>query len=403
MEARMKLLGFTTNTFDHYFHTHTIHSRIKQSLTIWLGTLLLVFVGSALAEPSGAQLKADLDRVLTKSYDSNGSQDSGINSIIINLKSQLSNTQDWEFEKLAPLIGNQVDQLSRLGFYPKQTPLLTGLQSQSSLSRGEPEFPDASYPDTVTWNFGIGSGDDEAPTGEAEDESEAGSCSGSVRNTPRTAFDLQMAAIISEGIARVADSVCEQVVVVLGGGNLSLACIVTEIADTVVQGVLDANLLCDDIKDSVEIEASYKRLEHIHDDLDIGVDTINSAVNTVNGLTLIIENDLSKHDSSVTSIINQHDVAIKNAVNIHDTDIKSDITLHDTDINTNVTLHDTEIKVFLTNIQADLQEKLGVLQSTANTNGAMLLEVIRLLHTPNGRRTSDIAACDSGPCEWSKK
>lgn len=333
----------------------------------------------AIAEPSGTQLKADLDRVLAKSYDSSAGQDSAFNSIIINLQTQLNEAQDWEFDQLAPLIGNQVNQLSRLRFFSSTPEFTVTPQEHSfSISSSDPAFPNASYPDAVAWNFGIGAGDGE-PTGDPQDESESGECSGSVRNTPRAAFDLQMGAIITEGIARVADSFCEQVVVALGGGNLSIACIITEIADVVVQGVLDANLLCDDIKDSVEVEASYKRLEHIHDDLDTvntEVETINTAVTTVNGLIQNLDTDLSVHDTTVKTIINTHDTTMKEEVGAHDTDIKL--------------------------LLADIQTKLEVLQATADTNGAVLLEVVRLLHTPSGKRTSDVPACNGADCEWNR-
>lgn len=351
------------------------------------GTIVLSSQAHADEGISGAQLKSDLNSILDKSFDTNVSSDSAFNNIVLKLKSQLSEAQDWEYEELAPLIGQEVNQLSQLSFYPIKSPKSLKFQARSITSFGGLDFPDASYPDAVTWSFGIGSGDGE-PTGDPVDESEGGECSGSVRNTPRAIFDLQMGAIITEGIARVADSFCEQVVVAVGGGNLSIACIITEIADVVVQGVLDANLLCDDIKDSVEIEASYNRLEHIHDDLDTvdtGLTTINTSINSVNAsinnvydLVQDVNDDLSDHDSDVKEVLNGHDSEVKEAINDHD----------------------TEIKTILLQNQTVILNKLAALQLTANSNSAILLEVVRLLHTPNGKRTSEIQACAGDACDW---
>ena len=90
--------------------------------------------------------------------------------------------------------------------------------------------------------------------------------------------------------------------------------------------------------------------------------------------------------------------ALSTELATHDADIKSQLTTHDTDIKGQLTTHDTDIKALLVNIQA------GV-----DANGAKLdimlarqLEVVRLLHTPEGRRASDVPACNGGPCSWNK-
>ena len=365
--------------------------------TLYIALFLTLFSNQIFAENSGSQLKSDLDAVLTNSYDTGSAQDSPFNSIITDLKLKINESLDWEFDELAPLIGNQVNNLKQLNSVSSKSESKSGTIFQSKLA-GTSAFPNASYPDSVAWDFGIGANEDE-PSEEAQDAMQGGTCSGSIRNTPRRAFDLQMGAIISEGIARVADSVCEQVVVVLGGGNASLACIVTEIADVVVQGVLNSNLLCDDIKDSADIEASYKRLGHIHSNLetvDTSLGTINTTVNAINSTVLNIDSDLSIHDTDIKTAVSTHDTGIKTVVSTHDTEIKTVVSTHDSDIKTTVNTHDTDIKALLDGITS----KLEILQITANTNSAMLLEVVRLLHTPNGKRSTDITACDGNGCEW---
>lgn len=355
-------------------------------ILIFIVMLLTLSLGSSFAETSGTQLKADLVKLLTKSYDTSSNENSVFNTTITNLKAQLDASHDWEFDELAPLLGYQVNQLSRLDLSPSDSDSIIELYTPSF---GTSEFPNASYPNSVTWNFGIDKSEEE-PEGDANDRSEVGSCTGGVRNSPRKAFDLQMGAIISEGISRVALRACEQVVVVIGGGNGSLACLVTEIADIAVQGVLKANQLCDDIKDSVEIEASYKRLGHIHDNLDSvnsEVGNVNTAVSTVNKLVRNLEVGLSVHDSNVNSTLITHDNEVKTTVTTHDTDIKSVVDLHNTNINA---------------LFSEVQHKLEQLQTTSNTNSEILLEIVRLLHTPNGARTSTVLACNGVECEWNK-
>jgi hypothetical protein len=80
----------------------------------------------------------------------------------------------------------------------------------------------------------------------------------------------------------------------------------------------------------------------------------------------------------------------------HDTDVKSQLTTHDTAIKAHVTTHDTAIKALLATLQAGVDAngaKLDILL-------ARQLETIRLLHTPQGLRTSAEPACNGGPCDF---
>jgi hypothetical protein len=67
------------------------------------------------------------------------------------------------------------------------------------------------------------------------------------------------------------------------------------------------------------------------------------------------------------------EAAYENSLIIH-----SDLGLHDDRLIT----HDEEV-----------QAKLDLLL-------ARQLETIRLIHTPNGLRSTDVPACDGGPCTW---
>lgn len=63
-----------------------------------------------------------------------------------------------------------------------------------------------------------------------------------------------------------------------------------------------------------------------------------------------------------------------------------------THIHEDLATHDAEIKSLLADIQADIDTLL-----------ARQLEVVRLLVTPQGRRATDVPACNDGPCKWPNK
>ena len=101
---------------------------------------------------------------------------------------------------------------------------------------------------------------------------------------------------------------------------------------------------------------------------------MNNAVNIVNTLVQDVDADLQQHD----------------------TDINANLATHDETVKQDISTHDNDIKLLL----SDVLSRLEVLQITANTNSAMLLEVVRLLHTPSGRRNTEVPACNGGPCSW---
>ena len=50
-----------------------------------------------------------------------------------------------------------------------------------------------------------------------------------------------------------------------------------------------------------------------------------------------------------------------------------------------------------------VQAKLMALQDSVDDNNKAILETIRLLHTPKGRRSSDFLACGGAPCDFPNK
>lgn len=122
------------------------------------------------------------------------------------------------------------------------------------------------------------------------------------------------------------------------GFNASVICVFTDILAYVAIGI-DANQeLCNDFMTAAEVSGSYNRLDHIHTDLADAETAVLDAIAT----------------------------------------------------------HDTEIKALLATLQAGIDANAAKLELLL----ARQLETIRLLHTPQGRRTTDVPACEGAPCGW---
>lgn len=166
-------------------------------------------------------------------------------------------------------------------------------------------------------------------------------------------------------------------------------------------GVLNEAVIADEIVlsqcsyqtalvDSAEIEAAFENSVEL--------------IGTVNNVDVIINDETNFTDDAELAT---HDSDIKTAVSTHDTDIKNVVNLHDTDIKAAVATHDADIKLALATHDGDVKALMATLQAGVDANGARLdlllarqLEVVRLLHTPQGKRATDIPACDGNPCSW---
>ena len=125
--------------------------------------------------------------------------------------------------------------------------------------------------------------------------------------------------------------------------------------------------LQDALVDGAEIEAAYE----------------NSKI--ISGQVTEVSVEIDAHDTNIENKIDTHHIDITNTLGVHDTDIKSTMATHDADI-----------KSLLANIQA-------VVNANGNKIDILLerqLEVVRLLHTPQGRRSSSVPACNGGDCNW---
>ena len=76
----------------------------------------------------------------------------------------------------------------------------------------------------------------------------------------------------------------------------------------------------------------------------------------------------------------------------HDANIDADLAAHDVAVRSELADHDSDVKALL----EELLDGQAVLR-------AGQLEIIRLLHTPQGLRSSDLEACDGAPCDFPDK
>jgi hypothetical protein len=166
-------------------------------------------------------------------------------------------------------IGPQVRQLQEI---LAQADAILASPGRSALATESTGFPDADDPN-YNWNFFVPGQsadlDDAGGSSDADTDSQSrsGNCSFSSRKTTQEMFALLNGTAIAEVVAQVASRICEQVIVVLGGGNASIVCIITDVIFDVVKAVQDNIFLCEDTLDGAQAEASYLRLGHLHTDI----------------------------------------------------------------------------------------------------------------------------------------
>lgn len=217
---------------------------------------------------------------------------------------------------------------------------------------------------------------------------------------------------IAETVRDLAQDGCNEVIVILGeGGNGRLVCIATDIIYIVAHAVYEGIHFCDDDLTGNIIDANYARLGHIHTDLE------NSVANDNSNKTMIVNNDNSNKtaiiadvdskaailsaqiDAGTTAILTDIDnsrVQIINNDNVNRTQIINNDNTNTANILTNANANKTMI---INNDNANFA-------ATINELRALGCDVIRLLHTPDGLRTSDIASCagkPGWPYSWNKK
>jgi len=254
-----------------------------------------------------------------------------------------------------------------------------GVTIQSSGANYSSDGLTISYPD-LSWTFAFEGGD------EPEDDDATGGSGSGICKFPGTSVETRFItmniAIVLEAVKDMAEQACGQDVL---GVNVSLACLVTDIAYFVAKGADENQSLCNEHMGAAEISATWTGLKTVHSNVQH------------------VHDDLANVDADLAS----HDTAINLQISTHDTDIKSQVATHDTDINLQVATHDADLKLQLETHDADIKARLGEIQGTVDENQRLILvsmarqaEIMRLLITPSGRReiNPDVLSCTGADC-----
>lgn len=247
------------------------------------------------------------------------------------------------------------------------------------------------------WNFSFEGG---SPDGDENDvdggEGESyGSCHAPGSTYPARVAALN-AAIVANAVNDIAGHFCDWVVVVIGGGNVSPLCVVTQVIASVTTGIDENMSLCNEHIGAAEVSATWEGLntvhgnvQHVHDDL------------------ANVDADLASHDAAINLQVMTHDTNISTQLSTHDSDINAQLSTHDSDIKSQVATHDADLKFQLAAHDADIKARLGEIQGTVDENQRLLtitmarqLEIFRLLITPSGQReiNMDVLTCTGDDC-----
>ena len=256
----------------------------------------------------------------------------------------------------------------------------------------------------------------------------------SVDSSPGTRYVQLIAKEVTQAFIDSANYGCVEDIL---GFNASLACIPFAVANSIAQGFFNTSTFCAGEAGGNQVDASYQRLLHLHNDLSAGVTSI---VNNDNSNTAsIIGNDNSNktaiitNDNSNTANIVSNDNANKLAIVTNDNSNRATIVTNDNTNTTNIIANDNSNKVAIitvanantativnndntnttTIVNNDNANKTAIITND-NANTATLVaeiralgcEIVRLLNTPDGQRASAILACSAAPgfpYSWNKK
>ena len=181
-------------------------------------------------------------------------------------------------------------------------------------------------------------------------------------------YQALIAAQVTSSILSAATFVCTQDIL---GENGSAVCIPFAIADDIAQGIFAVRSWCSGEEGGAKSDASFERLDHVHSDLADARATILSDSSTK--LTAILNNS-NTNTASIISNSNANTTTTNNNINASTASIIN---------NSN---HNKDVIV-------------GELR-------ALACELVRLLNTPDGKRSSSIEACMAQPgfpYSWNKK
>lgn len=192
-------------------------------------------------------------------------------------------------------------------------------------------------------------------------------------------FGALVAAQVTSSILAAATFVCTQDIL---GTNGSAVCIPFAIADDIAQGIFAVREWCAGEAGGAKSDASFERLGHVHADLDDARATI--------------LNDASVKLTAILVNSNANATAINANIDASRVSIIANDNANSTTTNNNINASTASI---IDNSNQNKDLIVGELR-------ALACELVRLLNTPDGQRSSSIAACMAQPgfpYSWNKK
>jgi len=218
-----------------------------------------------------------------------------------------------------------------------------------------------------------------------------------------TIIALDVIFFAAELADRLAQDACNEVVVVAGeGGNTRAACGITDAIYLVALALHETIHYCNEALTDAIVDASYERLGDIHTDL------LESIANDNENKKAIVDNDnankdtiITDIDSKATSISSKIDGGTMNILNKieskgndiinNDNTNRNLITSNDNTNTSNIIANDNANKAMI------ISNENANLNTTINELRALGCDVIRLLNTPDGQKSSNIASCQGKP------
>src|SRR5262249_10435037 len=229
--------------------------------------------------------------------------------------------------------------------------------------------------------------------------------------TAVTLASVDLVYFAAETARDIAKDACLETLIVLGeGGNTSLACVITDSIYIVAHAVWEAAHFCNEEFTDATVDANYERLEHIHGDLEASVTNDNTNKTTIvnndnsNKTMIIAEIDAkataisSQIDSGTTNILNKIESKGNDIINNDNTNRTQIINNANTNTSNIITNDNANKTMIINNENANLA-------TTINELRALGCDIIRLLNTPDGQRSSNIASCQGKPgwpYSWNK-
>lgn len=294
------------------------------------GVVLLAAPAREAPETQGEDIRRDFFELLDQyaAFASSSPANRELLRSLADSREQLLQVPEAEWVATAPFFETRIRQLLRA-----TREVNNQLQSVTlaSASSSIPAFPSAPYP-TVNWDFLVEAfGDDEGdvPGGGDDSGGDGGVCTLASSPSPETQFTLLNLTLITEGLRDTASRLCTFFLGVLAGGNGSLFCIITDILFLIERGIYDNIMLCSALVEKAEVKGSYKRLEHLHGDLEVAETSVTTSINTaqtnISTRLMTAETNLLNQIAAATSRL----TAEANANEALILDLDSDLMLHD--------------------------------------------------------------------------